>query len=312
MAKDWKKETLSLMKDNPDFITFDIESTGRNPNRNKIIQCSAINMHFNPETNKYEETKRLDVYIRPASPIPKDIEILTGITNDFIKTQPKEKEIFPEIYEFFKDCSLLVGYNVVFDIGFMKNLYARNNEDFPAIPYIDVYRMAKDQIPSDNIENHKLKSVVTYLGLDKNIKFHSAISDVIATLHVFNILYCRYKTNIKTSDTEKKNYQEVLNAEKEAACKGKEIVRINSMNYWEYPLNDTFLIRRIYLSVSGTSKPLYGTVYYDLDKRKFCEKDKGFLQLINTSKLKEDADNIAANLGVKNIEKFTGSYKYIS
>ena len=65
------------------------------------------------------------------------------------------------------------------------------------------------------------------------------------------------------------------------------------------------------MSVSGISKKIYGTVYYDLNGRKFCEKDKGFLSLINTEKLKEDADRIANSLGVKNMEKFKGSYKRI-
>lgn len=311
MSKNWKKETLTLMENNPDFIVFDLETTGRNPNRNKIIQCSAIKMHFNSNIKRYEEAKRMDVYIRPSSPIPKDIEELTGITNEFIKEHQKETKVFPVIYEFFKDCKLLIGYNIVFDIGFMRSLYERNDEQFPSIPYIDVYRIAKDQIPTENIENHKLCSVATYLGLNKNIKFHSAISDVLVTLKIFNELYIRYTVEKETTEEEKEIYKEAVKKEKELASKGKEIVTINSMNYWEMPMSEAFCLKRIYMSVSGISKKIYGTVYYDLNGRKFCEKDKGFLSLINTEKLKEDADRIANSLGVKNMEKFKGSYKRI-
>lgn len=311
MAKNWKKETLTLMENNPNFIVFDLETTGRNPNRNKIIQCSAIKMHFNSNIKRYEETERMDVYIRPSSPIPKDIEELTGITNEFIKKHQKENKVFPAIYEFFKDCELLIGYNIVFDIGFMRSLYERNDEQFPSIPYIDVYRIAKDQIPTENIENHKLCSVATYLGLNKNVKFHSAISDVLVTLKIFNELYIRYTAEKETTEEEKEIYKKAVKKEKEIAAEGKEIVNINSMNYWEMPMSEAFCLKRIYMSVSGISKKIYGTVYYDLNGRKFCEKDKGFLNLINTEKLKEDADRIANSLGVKNMEKFKGSYKRI-
>ena len=303
-----RQEILNIMNNHPVFIVFDTETTGLNANRNKILQVAAIKMAFNEETGEYEEIDRLDQYIRPQGKIPASIEELTGITNDFIKNHPKEKIAFPIIQLFFEDCDLFVGHNLAFDIRFMKEMYIRNDEIFPEKQVIDTCKLAKDIIPKDDIENHKLCTVSAYLGIDKDpeIRFHSAIGDVLATSKMFLSFIKTYKMGKKISETITVYPQK--EKEKEFPSTPANFI-IDSMHFWKCDFSAFAGIKRIYIRIHTLGEnPAYGTVFYDLGKKKFLEKDCTLLSFLSEEILERECYKIARSLSYKDLQSFKGNY----
>ena len=84
---------LKIFENETEICMFDTETTGLNAMEDVIIQISAIKCRL-PDM---EEIGRIDYYINPEKPLPAKITEITGITDDFLKDKPTEKEIFPEI-----------------------------------------------------------------------------------------------------------------------------------------------------------------------------------------------------------------------
>ena len=74
------KDLLPLLELD-EFISFDLETTGLNPDKDKITEiaaCRFINGEF---------TEKFTTLINPGIPIPKNITALTGITNKMVLNQ---------------------------------------------------------------------------------------------------------------------------------------------------------------------------------------------------------------------------------
>ena len=82
------KSLLSTLNLNQ-FIAFDVETTGLNPNSDSIIELSAY---------RFIDGEPKDVYstlINPQRQIPPFITELTGINNSDVKQSPTIKEALP-------------------------------------------------------------------------------------------------------------------------------------------------------------------------------------------------------------------------
>lgn len=97
------------------FVVFDIETTGLNPDRNKIIEIGAIRV--NRDSNKHETFQAL---IKIKGTVPAKIIELTGITTDMLKAQGEPLEtVLPQFLAFIGDLRL-VSFNAPFDLGFLR------------------------------------------------------------------------------------------------------------------------------------------------------------------------------------------------
>lgn len=224
-----------LLNNQSEFIVFDLETTGLDHTKDSIIQIAAIKYCFFDGVIKEIDT--LNEYIRPNGFISEKIEKLTGITNLFLQTQRTDSEVFSKIEDFFGNVGVLMGYNIEnFDIPFLKDLFIRNNSYFHEVLTIDVLKMARDIIPYKDIKSYKLKKVVEYFGLDKDLQFHNALDDVKATMRAFRMLYSEYK-----------EYKEgTLNP------------KIFNFYHWQGKRHD---LKRIYFCTS------VGKIYYDFFNR---------------------------------------------
>lgn len=182
-----------LYEKKSDFIVFDLETTGLDASADRIIQIAAIKMHFVTDDD-FEETDRLNLYINPRFHIEPKIEKLTGITNKFLKTCRTEKEVFPEILSFFGNTPVCVGYNIAgFDIEFLKKLYSRHYEIFHCMNVLDVLCMARDFIPYKDTKGYKLKQIADYYEMSRDITFHNAMDDTLATTRLLRIFAMKYQ-----------------------------------------------------------------------------------------------------------------------
>lgn len=106
------------------LIVFDLETTGLDFIRDRIIQISYIKV--SPDGTEERE----NLFVNPEKPIPHEVVELTGITNDDVKDAPTFKALAPQLSEKFKGCDF-AGYNSNhFDIPMLAEEFLRAGIDF--------------------------------------------------------------------------------------------------------------------------------------------------------------------------------------
>ncbi len=156
----------SIIKFPDEYTIIDIETTGLDPRYCEIIEVSAIKYANNSITDRFTSL------VKPSEPIDDYISQLTGITNKMLETAPITKDILPLFFDFISD-SILIGYNVNFDINFLyDNLLPLNI--ILSNSFIDVLRIARRLLP--NLKNHKLITVADYFNVTPSI-YHRGLAD---------------------------------------------------------------------------------------------------------------------------------------
>lgn len=115
------------------LIVFDLETTGLDLVRDRIIQISYIKVM--PEG----EEIRGNLLVNPGQPIPKEVTELTGISDDDVKDAKSFKELAPQLNEVMTGCDF-AGYNSNhFDVPMLAEEFLRAgiNFDFSKCRLID-------------------------------------------------------------------------------------------------------------------------------------------------------------------------------
>ena len=84
------------------LIVFDLETTGLDLVKDRIIQMSYIKVN----TDGSEVRKNL--YVNPGKTIPQEVVELTGISNEDVKDAPTFKELAPTLNQDFRVATLPV------------------------------------------------------------------------------------------------------------------------------------------------------------------------------------------------------------
>lgn len=163
-----------------DYIVFDIETSGLNPVKDKIIEIGAV---------KYIDNKKVDEFnylIDPKIKLQKIITDVTGLTDDDLVNKPSIKEVLPKFIDFIKDYPV-IGHNVSFDIDFI-------NYNLKLLHYSELDNKVIDtlflsRITIYDIKNHRLKTLKDYLNLD--YESHRSICDCYTCNEVYQ--YCKNK-----------------------------------------------------------------------------------------------------------------------
>ena len=129
------------------IVELDLETTGKKPETDRIVQLSAKQMFPDGAYKKH------NYYIKPLIPISEEAESIHGISNDFVKDMPLFSEVADEIFvKVFHDCDI-AGYNIInFDIPIMIEEFLRCEiRDFPKpdTKLIDSYKIFIHDNPRD-------------------------------------------------------------------------------------------------------------------------------------------------------------------
>lgn len=157
------------------IIFFDLETTGKDPQKDRIVEISAIkHCPDNGQTSLY-------YLLNPTIPIPEEASEIHGITNEMVADKPPFCDVAEEVLQFFKDCDL-AGYNIRrFDIPFMLEEFHRCKM-YPILPtetkVVDAYSIFSKKEPRD------LTAAVKFFCKEDFDKAHSAQADVEATMKV--------------------------------------------------------------------------------------------------------------------------------
>ncbi len=159
------------------LIVFDLETTGLDFIRDRIIQISYIKV--SPDGTEERE----NIFVNPEKPIPHEVVELTGITDDDVKDAPTFKTIAPQLCEKFKGCDF-AGYNSNhFDIPMLAEEFLRAGIDFD----FSKVRLIDAQTIFHKMERRNLAAAYKfYCGrkMENDFTAHRADEDTEATYRV--------------------------------------------------------------------------------------------------------------------------------
>ncbi|MDO5088177.1 MAG: PolC-type DNA polymerase III [Leptotrichiaceae bacterium] len=156
------------------YVVFDIETTGLDPYKDKIIEIGAIKLKGKEIIDEFS------VFINPEISIPEEITSLTNITDEMVKDAEKIETVLPEFLEFCKGTTV-VAHNAKFDVGFI-NQKAKNLDLEYSPSVIDTLHWARILLPDQ--KRFGLKYIANYFNvvLDNH---HRAVDDAKATAEIF-------------------------------------------------------------------------------------------------------------------------------
>lgn len=171
--------------DKQKFICIDCETTGLDPQNDRIIEVAV--MCFDAS----EVYAAMESLIDPECEIPESSVAIHHITSDMVKDKPKIRDVLPEVLEMIGN-HIIIGHGVKFDI----DIIAAEADRYGILNkirynrFLDTLRMARlyGGSPVNSLE---------YLRKHFNIPLegaHRAMSDVIVNKEVFKLLARGFKT----------------------------------------------------------------------------------------------------------------------
>lgn len=160
-------------------IYIDLETTGLNPNQDRICQLGVI----------LDDGTEINSLINPEINIPKQVSDLHGITNELVQDAPKFVDFAARLVDELEAAEVFVAYNYAFDFQFLQN------ELFKAVQYelredsfvfLDPYKIFKTMFPHNLSNAYKF-----YTGKEFN-EAHNAIHDIRATKEVLIAQQAQY------------------------------------------------------------------------------------------------------------------------
>ncbi len=167
------------------FVCVDCESTGLDPEKDRLIEVAAVRFTFDQILQKYE------TLVDPECPIPQVSQDIHKISSEMLQGKPKVAEILPNLLKMI-DGHILVGHGIGFDIALLAAEAKRHQipTKIEQQPFIDTLRMARlyGESPVNSLEKLREHFNIEAQGA------HRAMSDVIVNIEVFKYLAKPYPT----------------------------------------------------------------------------------------------------------------------
>lgn len=167
-----------------DLVFLDVETTGLNVVRDRILQIGLVRLHKNGAPP--EEFATL---INPGIPISTESMLIHGITPKDLANKPTFRQVAQKIWDFIGNADL-AGYNSNrFDVPMLMEEFARVGMEFDLGKrrLIDVQRIFY------KMEPRTLKAAYRYYCERELEDAHDALADVRATIEVFKGQLRRYE-----------------------------------------------------------------------------------------------------------------------
>lgn len=164
------------------FVAFDIETTGIDHSKDSITELAAIRVVDGKiiESKDFIFQELVHPYKRK---IPKNVEKLTGITNEMVYDAREIWGVFKDFADFIKD-DILLGYNcMTFDSKFLVRAGRLSNIKIEN-QYFDVMNYVKKFKSKLNYDSKTLTNIGEILGIT-NPSAHRALADSITTAKVY-------------------------------------------------------------------------------------------------------------------------------
>lgn len=157
------------------FVVLDVETTGLDPEKERVCEVGAIRMVGGKETARYQSL------VQPGVPMPERARATHGISDEMLKDAPTFDKIAGDFRKFMAG-SILVAQNAEFDVSFLNAEFVRVGMSRLAMPALDTIALArkvKPGLPTYNLDT---------LAYQFKVKFkerHRSIGDCEVTGSIF-------------------------------------------------------------------------------------------------------------------------------
>jgi len=161
------------------FVSLDLETTGLDPLTDDIIEIGAV---------KFRGREVVDTFhtlVKPAVPLPRRIQILTGITPEDLAEAPQPALVLGDLLSFIAGYHI-VGQNVSFDLGFLAEKGIS-----PEGRIFDTLDLAAILLPT--LSDYRLASIADALDISSTA-YHRALNDARTAMEVFVTLLDKLKS----------------------------------------------------------------------------------------------------------------------
>ena len=159
-----------------DLVFFDVETTGLSPqDGDSICEMGGLKVRGNDIISSFH------TLIHPKRSIPEEIRAIHGISDDDVKDAPYFEQAVDN-FLYFLGTSVICGYNVGFDLGFLNWELKKINYSPIEVPSVDILMMARRLFK--NLESYKLTFIAQHLGIQPT-RFHRAQEDANTAKEIF-------------------------------------------------------------------------------------------------------------------------------
>ena len=158
------------------IISIDLETTGINPEHNRIIEIGAIRV----ETGEVFHT-----LVNPKMPLREKTIEITGITAELLQDAISEEDAIKGLVEFLKEDIILLGHNISFDHSFLVLAMKRCGYEVPQFFGIDTLNLSRMICPE--LPKKTLEAMCEHFGI-VNECAHRALEDSKATIQLYECL----------------------------------------------------------------------------------------------------------------------------
>lgn len=159
-----------------DYVCLDLETTGLNPKKDRIIEIGAV---------RVREGKVVDTFsqlIDPRQQLEKRVQELTGIVSEELEGKPVIQEVLPRIKDFLGE-DILLGHRIIFDYSFLKRAFINEKISFER-QGIDTLTLARKYVT--DCSSKKLESLCQHYNIEHQA--HRALGDALATVELYRHL----------------------------------------------------------------------------------------------------------------------------
>lgn len=185
------------------LIFLDTETTGVDPEENGIHQISGIMVEEEDEMARFRLLGKFNFKMAPHKDARWDLESFVEgrkVIKSKILTYKPQSEVFLEFNQFIlgtlsqdiNDRYIIVGYNIYFDIRFIRNWFILNDaNDFFKLfwgNYIDVQVLASEKLKyiRHKLPNFKLETIAKHYKIPvDSSKCHDAMYDAWLTQQIY-------------------------------------------------------------------------------------------------------------------------------
>ncbi len=155
------------------YIVFDIETTGLNPQNDYIIEIGAVTIKNGRVQDEFFRS------INPGIHIPDNVTNATGSTDEIVSNADNIESVIKDFLSYCGD-AVLVAHNASFDFSFIRKNIDRFklDKDFTVI---DTMQLARVLTGLPRVTLNRLKE---YYGISCDY-IHDTISDAKCTAYVF-------------------------------------------------------------------------------------------------------------------------------
>lgn len=164
------------MKMTDSYVCLDLETTGLEPKKDKIIEIGALKVRDGKIVG------RMETFVNPGRQLEERIIELTGIRDGQLETAPEIAEILPALLDFIGE-DVLLGHSILFDYSFLKRAAVNQKLSFEK-KGIDTLKLARKFLP--DLESRSLAFLCSHFGIEHSA--HRALADAAATIDLYRKL----------------------------------------------------------------------------------------------------------------------------